>query len=91
MGSLALSAESRKALLSGLQSVYDNHRFLDAYRLSAFYWKDSTKIDELSVEEMIFAGRLASRLGGFRLSRHLYRWIVYLSPSFPRVRNGRTS
>lgn len=86
MSSQALSAESRKLLLHDLQRVYDNHRFLDAYRLSAGHWDGSTTIDELSVEEMIFAGRLASRLGGLRLSRYLYRKAREREPNLPLVR-----
>ena len=68
-----LSPENRRALLASWQSTYDRHGFLDAYEASAEYWSESTPIDELSPEEMIFAARLASRLGGMRLSRHLYR------------------
>jgi len=86
MGSLALSLESRKALLDELQSVYDEHRFLDAYSLSADYWTDSTPIDDLSAEELIFVGRLASRVGGMRLSRHLYREAYKREPRLPVVR-----
>lgn len=86
MGSLALSAESRRVLLADLQSIYDSHRYLDAYRLSAEYWNSSTAIGELSAEEMIFAGRLAARLGGFRLARHLNRAARERAPNLPIVR-----
>ena len=86
MGSLVLSAEDRKVLLADLQSVYDEHRYLDAYRLSAQYWSPSTDLMDLSAEELIFAGRLASRLGGFRVSRHLYRTARERQPELPIVR-----
>jgi tetratricopeptide (TPR) repeat protein len=86
MGSLALSAESRKALLVELQWTYDQHRFLDAYQLSAQYWTKSTPIEELSAEELIFAARLSSRVGGMRLSRHLYRRAHEKAPKLPVVR-----
>lgn len=86
MSSLALSVEGRRALLDELQSVYNKHRYLDAYGLSADYWSNSTCIDDLSAEELVFAGRLASRLGGLRLSRHLYRRAHERSPRLPLVR-----
>jgi tetratricopeptide (TPR) repeat protein len=86
MGSLAPSLESRRALLADLQSIYDSHRFLDAYKASAQYWTKSTSIDDLSAEEMVIAGRLASRLGGMRLSRHLYRKAYGRDPGLPIVR-----
>jgi tetratricopeptide (TPR) repeat protein len=86
MGSPARSVESRRALLADWQSIYNGHRFLDAYKASAEYWADSTSIDELSAEEMVFAGRLASRLGGMRLSRHLYRKAHERDPGSPVVR-----
>jgi tetratricopeptide (TPR) repeat protein len=86
MGSLASSVEGRKALLSDLQSLYDQHRFQDAYRGGADYWNESTVIEDLSVEELIFAGRLASRLGGPRLSRYLFRQARETEPALPAVR-----
>lgn len=64
---------SHNKRLAKLQRVYDAHLFLDAFKLSADFWTDLAAIDELTAEEMIFAGRLASRLGGPRISRHLYR------------------
>ena len=83
---VGLSSGSRKALLAQWQSIYDRHRFLDAYNAIAEYWSESTSIDELSAEEMIFAARLASRLGGTRLSRQLYRKARRKNPSSPVVR-----
>jgi tetratricopeptide (TPR) repeat protein len=86
MRSLRLPAESRRALLANWQGIYDRHRFLDAYWASADYWTESTRIDELSPEEMVFAARLASRLGGSRLSRHLYRKAHERNSGSPIVR-----
>ena len=83
---LTLSVERRRALLANWQSIYDSHRFLDAYDASAEYWTESTSIDELSPEEMVFAGRLASRLGGMRLTRHLWRKAQERDPRLPVVR-----
>ena len=73
MGSLLLSVENRRTLFDKLQSVYDQHRFLDAYKLSADCWTGIHQNQRTLCKEMVFAGRLASRLGGFRLSRYLYR------------------
>jgi hypothetical protein len=73
MGSSGLFAESRSALLASWQSIYKQHRFLDAYQASAAYWNNATAIDDLSAEELIFAARLAFRLGGGWRYSHLYR------------------
>lgn len=86
MGSSGLFVESRSALLANWLSIYKQHRFLDAYQASAAYWTNATAIDDLSAEELIFAARLASRLGGGRLSRHLYRQAHKLEPELPLVR-----
>src|ERR1700744_423145 len=86
MGSLSLTIENRKALIAECQDLYYDHRFLDAYRLSADYWTESTPIDALSAEELILAARLSSRVGGMRLSRHLYRKAHERDPELPVVR-----
>ncbi|HEX5283886.1 MAG TPA: tetratricopeptide repeat protein [Bryocella sp.] len=86
MGSSGLSMESRSTLLAKWQSIYKQHRFLDAYKASAEYWTKSTAIDDLSAEELIFAARVVSRLGGGRLSRHLYRKARERAPELALVR-----
>jgi len=72
--------------LPDLLRLYDSNRFLDAFGRSAEYWKPSTSIQDLSIEELIFAGRLAVRLGGRRLSRRLFRAAYARDPANPRVR-----
>jgi hypothetical protein len=72
--------------LAGLQSLYDQNRFLEAFRQSAEYWKPSQRLDELSSDELILGGRLAVRLGGRRLSRRLFRTALARNPSDARVR-----
>lgn len=72
--------------LAGLQALYDQNRFLEAFRQSAECWKPSQRLDELSSDELIFAGRLAVRLGGRRLSRRLFRTALARNPSNARVR-----
>jgi hypothetical protein len=59
--------------LTNVQQLYDSSRFLDAFQQSSEYWKPSTSIQSLSIEELILGGRLAVRLGGWRLSRQLFR------------------
>ena len=71
--------------LSYIQGLYDNNRFLDAYRESSQYWKVSTPIQQLSTEELILGGRLAFRLGGHRLSRRLFREADAKDHDNPRV------
>ncbi len=72
--------------LTRLQQLYDSNRFLDAFQQSSEYWKPSTSIQSLSVEELILGGRLAVRLGGWRLSRRLFREAQARDPDDPRVR-----
>jgi hypothetical protein len=72
--------------LTDLQQLYDSNRFLDAFRQSSDYWRPSTSIKDLSVEELILGGRLAMRLGGWRLSRRLFRAAHARDPKNPRVR-----
>jgi len=72
--------------LAGLQGLYDQNRFLEAFRQTAEYWKPSQRLDELSSDELILGGRLAVRLGGRRLSRRLFRAALARNPSDARVR-----
>ena len=72
--------------LEGLQSFYDQNRFLEAFRQSMESWKPSQRLEQLSADELIFGGRLAVRLGGRRLSRRLFRTALARDPSNARVR-----
>jgi tetratricopeptide (TPR) repeat protein len=72
--------------LAELQSLYDSNRFLEAFRQSAAYWKPSKRLENLSSDELILGGRLAFRLGGWRLSRRLFRVALACNPSDPRAR-----
>jgi tetratricopeptide (TPR) repeat protein len=73
-------------LLNELQAIYDGHRYLDAWYATSSRWHPSTDINQLSVDELILAGRLALRLGGPRLARTLFRTARRLAPVEPRVR-----
>ena len=72
--------------LAQLQSLYDQNQFLEAFRQSADYWKPSQRFDALSSSELVFGGRLATRLGGLRLARRLFRVALTRNPSDPQVR-----
>ncbi len=72
--------------LAALQSLYDSNRFLEAFRQSADYWKPSQRLEDLSSDELILGGRFAYRLGGWRLSRRLFRAAFDRFPENPRVR-----
>src|SRR4249920_3600014 len=83
----AFSGSSKpRVLLYRLLDLYDRNLFLDAFRQSAEYWKPSVCLAALSVDELIFGARLASRLGGPRLSRWLFRTTITRNPSYPPVR-----
>jgi tetratricopeptide (TPR) repeat protein len=72
--------------LQRVQYLYDRNLFLQAYRETGEYWKPSTQLENLSADELILAARLATRLGGLRLSRWLFRMARERDPSNPRVR-----
>jgi tetratricopeptide (TPR) repeat protein len=50
------------------------------------WWTPATDLDQLSTEELVFAGRLALRLGGSRLARSLFRRARKADPTSPLVR-----
>jgi tetratricopeptide (TPR) repeat protein len=72
--------------LQSVQKLYDQHRFLDAYRATAEFWTPDTNVDQLSIEELVFAARLARQLGGERLSRRLFWKARERDPDKPLVR-----
>jgi hypothetical protein len=49
-------------------------------------WQPVTRLDELSTDELILAARLATRLGGRRLWRWIYRAALRREPENPVVR-----
>ena len=55
------------------QILYDQNRFLELFRQTAEYWRPTRRLGDLSVDELILGGRLATRLGGRRVSRWLFR------------------
>ena len=72
--------------LGELQAIYDDHRYLDVWNATTTIWQPSTEVHRLSVDELIFGARLATRLGGPRLGRKLFRRARTLAPTQPRVR-----
>ena len=69
-----------------LQHLYDRHRYLDAFTLSERYWNTPPDLQQLSIDELLLAGRLAWRLGGLRRSRWLLREAARRNPDDARVR-----
>ena len=69
-----------------LQDLYDHHRYLDAFAFTQRHWESPQDIRRLSIDELLFAGRLAARLAGPRLSRWLLRQAATREPANPCVR-----
>jgi predicted Zn-dependent protease len=69
--------------LERLQDLYDRNLFLRAFELSAEHWNSSVGFEKFSIAELIFGGRLASRLGSSRLSRRLLKAAFERDPSDP--------
>jgi tetratricopeptide (TPR) repeat protein len=86
MGLSAPLTDTGRLPLGKLHDLYDQHRFLDAWKASAALWVPSTDVDQLSIDELIFAARLAVRVGGSRLSRSLFRKARKREPANPLVR-----
>ena len=74
------------AEVSKLQDLYDKNLFLQAFQESANLWTTNTKIESLSIGELVFGSRLAARLGGSRLSRWLIRKAAQRDPENKLVR-----
>jgi len=72
--------------LPKLQNLYDRNLFTQAFHEASKYWNESTRLDHLSTDELIFAIRLSARLGGYRLARWLSRTARLWDGSNPRVR-----
>ena len=66
--------------------LYDRALFLQAYQQSKDYWAVTTRLTDLSIEELILGLRLAARLGGSRLSRRIAWEAFQREPSHPKVR-----
>ena len=80
------AAGAEAALIVQLQHLYDRHRYLDAFTLSERYWNTPPDLQQLSIDELLLAGRLAWRLGGLRRSRWLLREAARRDPGDARVR-----
>ena len=64
---------------------YEANRFLDAYEATQPLWRRPEVAEELSVEQLVHAGRLAGRLGGPRLRRWLFRLAYRREADHPLV------
>jgi hypothetical protein len=72
-----------------VQKLYDRHRYLDAFALTADCWHPSFDIPTASIDQLLLAGRLAARLGGCRLSRWLFRAALAREPR--NLKGAKTS
>ncbi len=69
-----------------LVGLYDRSRYLEAWECTREWWQDATILEQMTVEQLVFAGRLGNRLGGQRLSRRLFRQAYLREPEHPVVR-----
>lgn len=72
--------------LARIQALYDQSRFMDAYRTTADLWREPALVDRLGVEQLVLAGRLVGRLGGNKVRRWLFRVALAADPEHPQVR-----
>ncbi|MEJ2156616.1 MAG: hypothetical protein P8X96_14850 [Desulfobacteraceae bacterium] len=76
-----------------VESLYDQNRFIDAYRKCTPYFEDLSNVRKLPIRSIILLGRLARRLGGFELHNRIFDIARDRSPNDPLVRHfaGRTA
>ncbi len=67
-------------------ALYNQNRFLDAYRLTEAAWDRPEVADTLDARETLLAGRLARRLGSGKFARGLFKRARELAPEHPAVR-----
>ena len=72
--------------LDRLLSLYDERRYLDAYRASRGAWGRPELIAKLPAEALVHAARLAGRLGGHARRRWLLGHARRRAPTSPIVR-----
>ncbi len=84
--SSAISTSTPQSRLERISSLYDRNLFLQAYNETRDLWTNATRLSDLSIDELVLALRLASRLGGSRLQRWLSREALKREPLNPKVR-----
>ncbi|MBP7867098.1 MAG: tetratricopeptide repeat protein [Acidobacteria bacterium] len=72
--------------LSEILALYEQNRFLEAYRRCAHLWTPETDTDTFPIEDLVLFSRLAFRIGSPRLSRWLQREAARRAPRHPQVR-----
>ena len=73
-------------LFKDVEALYNQNRFVDAYRLCSAYFDDLSRINGLATGSIILLGRLARRLGGFDLHNRIFDIARDKSPDDPIVR-----
>jgi tetratricopeptide (TPR) repeat protein len=86
MESVAGSVQHFEERLGKARELYSAHNYLDAWEASRDDWSLSFNPDLLTADSLVFAGRLALRVGGHRLSRSLLLRARKLYPNVPVVR-----
>src|SRR5688572_9209515 len=69
-----------------VRALYAENRFFDAWTLTQDVWARRELLDGLDPESIIFAGRLAGRLGSDKIRRALFRYAAKREPHNPYVR-----
>ncbi|HWC16493.1 MAG TPA: C39 family peptidase, partial [Terriglobales bacterium] len=81
-----MPVQKQVTLLDNVQRLYEANEFLTAYSETKHLWQPSTSLAEFSTDELVLAARLATRLGGRRLSRWLFYEALKREPHNPKVR-----
>jgi predicted Zn-dependent protease len=71
--------------LQHIQTLYDEHRFIDAYEASEKYWNRDYQLNDFTVDELILGARLAGRLGNNKIRRWILRELKKMYPLNPQV------
>lgn len=68
-----------------VEELYERNRFFDAWALINARWRELPDPEALDLDALLLAARLAGRLGGGKLRRHLLRLAVRRAPTDPRM------
>ncbi|MCG3183214.1 MAG: Beta-barrel assembly-enhancing protease [Planctomycetes bacterium] len=82
----AMSQSSDLPTLDAVSALYESARFHDAWKLTQAMWRDRSLPARMNTQELVFAGRLAERLGSPKFRRALHRFARERDPDAPLVR-----
>ncbi len=72
--------------LEEAEKLYNENRFIDLYNLTKKLWESPEIVPDLGIEQIVFASRLALRLGSQKIARALGRLAIQKAPNNPYVR-----